>query len=267
MLKVMPEPYKPFKNNSDFLVSKDKRGNIKQLKSIKFGYYILIKPSGYVPKTGVFLSKFLEKISFPKKSKVLEVGTGESALLAIHSSFLGGNEIIAIDIDNNAIRWAKKNVKKNRLAKKIKIIKKSVFDFKTSFKPDIIISNPPQMPVVRMKSIHDDGGRNGRRYIIQLIKLANKILKKDGKLIFTAFDFLGVNKNYNKNNSIFEILKQYSFRSKIIKSFRKEIKKTSYTFKNINQIKKVYPNYIFKKNKKGFYEHEVLIVYAKKLNL
>lgn len=263
---MITESYKPFQNNSDFLAFKNKRGDIKQLKNIKFGYHILIKPSGYVPKTGILLSKFLEKISFPKKSRVMEVGTGESALLAIHSSFLGGTKIIAIDIDNNAVRWAKKNIKKNKLTKKIKIMKKSVFDFKTNFRSDIIISNPPQMPVVRMKSIHDDGGRDGRHYIIQLIKLANKILKKDGKLIFTAFDFLGVDRNYNKNNPIFEILKHYSFRPKIIKSFRKEIKKTSYTFKNINQIKKVYPSYIFKKNKKGFYEHEVLIVYAKKLN-
>jgi len=265
MSKTIIEQYRPLGKNTDFLAYRDEKGRIKQLKNSKFGYFITIRQLGYVPKTGILLSQFLEKIPFYRNSKILDVGTGESALLAIHSSFLGAEKVLAIDIDKNAIKWARKNVKRNKLSSKIKIIKKSVADCKLNFYPDIIISNPSQMPVKQRKSLHDDGGKDGKYYIIKLIKLANKILKSGGRLIFTVFDFLGVEKSYNTKESLLNILKKYSFNPKIAKTFNKEINKSSYTFKNLNHIKEIYPGYIFSKNKNNLYEHKIFIICAQKL--
>jgi methylase of polypeptide subunit release factors len=258
------KPYKPFSKNTEFISYVDRYDNIKELENVKLGYSLI--PFNYVPKTGILLCQYLNQISHSVlNSNILDVGTGETALLAIHSAMLGANKIVAIDVDTTTLRWAKKNVKVNNLNNKIIIKKIPLHKYKTDFKFDIIISNPPQMPVEKIRSLHDDGGRDGKLYIKGIIKLANQYLKDGGNLIFTAFDFLGVNRSYNDQSSIFGLLKKYSFLLKIVKKITKEIKPDSYTAKNMRWIKTKYPKYIFRKNKNGLYCHKIFIISARKI--
>lgn len=256
------KPYRPFSKNTEFIACTDKYSNIKELKNVKLGYSIMIKPGGYIPKTGILLCQYLSQFSALSGLKILDVGTGESALLAIHSAFLGSNKVIAIDTDKIAIKWAKKNVSINNLNNEITVKNVSLYKYKSKFKFDIIISNPPQMPVKKNISMHDDGGKDGKIHIRRMIKLAAKDLKRNGVLIFTAFDFLGVNRSYNKKPSVFDILMKYSFCPKIVVITDKKIGPTSYTTKNLDYIKKIYPRYNFYKNKKGLCQYKVFIIHS-----
>jgi len=258
------KPYKPFSKITEFICCIDRYGNIKKLKNIRLGYSIIIRPDGYVPKTGILLCQYLDQIPTLSGLKILDIGTGESGLLAIHSAFLGADRVIAIDIDEIATKWAKKNISINKLDNKIIVKKVSLYGYKSKSKFDIIISNPPQMPVRKNISMHDDGGKNGKIYIKRIIKLATKNLKRNGILIFSAFDFLGVDKRYNKEPSIFDTLIKYSFYPKIVSATNREIKPTSYTSKNLSYIKKTYHKYNFYKNKKGLYQYKIFIIHSVK---
>ena len=121
------------------------------------------------------------------------------------------------------------------------------------------------MPTKKKKSLHDDGGKDGRQIIKQIIKLGGLIVPRNGGIIFTAFDFLGVNKRFGQQPSIFELLKKHSFQHKIVESIKKPIKPTSYTFQNIKHIKNIYPFYRFSKNNAGLLKHKIYVVAAKKV--
>ena len=81
------------------------------------GHIIKIDPgpafgTGQHPSTKLCL-KAMEEVSLPKSWNMLDVGTG-SGILAIYGSKLGAKEILAIDIDKEAILWAERNIDLNR---------------------------------------------------------------------------------------------------------------------------------------------------------
>ena len=74
----------------------------------------------------------MEKIEFPESWNMLDVGTG-SGILAIYGIMLGASAVTAIDIDLEAIRWAKWNIDLNRLPPKIHITSESLDKLEGSF--------------------------------------------------------------------------------------------------------------------------------------
>jgi len=56
----------------------------------------------------------LEKTGKSEPWTMLDVGTG-SGILSVYGAMLGAKEITAIDIDPEAVRWAKKNIELNKL--------------------------------------------------------------------------------------------------------------------------------------------------------
>lgn len=257
-------PYNLFNKSSEFIAHINKRGVIKYIKNSTLNYVLTIQPNGRPPKSGILLCQYLNKLSV-KGFNVLDIGTGENALLAIHLAKLGANKIIAIDADGFAVRWAKKNVKINNLTKKIIVKEIKIRKYKPAIKFDLIVSNPAQMPVKRPRSLHDDGGRDGKSCIRQIIKFAKSSLNKHGILIFTAFDFLGVYKSYNNKPSIYNLLTKYLFVPRIVKQYRRTVKPLSYTEDNLSWIKTQYPQYKFFKNKRDLRLHKFFIISAKKM--
>ncbi|MFH1129645.1 MAG: class I SAM-dependent methyltransferase [Patescibacteria group bacterium] len=255
--------YKPFLRKTDFLICSDDKNRVTQIINSRYNYSLAIKPGGFTPKTGILLCQYLDRLPIKNKN-ILDVGTGQTALIAIHSAAMGAHQVIGLDIDKQAIAWAKKNRDANNLTRKINLKTKSISDYKDKKQVDIVVSNPPQMPVERQISLHDDGGWDGRGCMKSLISMGEQVLKSNGLLIFNVFDFLGVNQSFNENSSIFEILRNHSFKPKIVKRATKIIKPGSYTFKNIHHIQKVYPQYKFRTNKKGHLQYTVLVISARK---
>lgn len=62
----------------------------------------------------------LEKHGKGEAWSMLDVGTG-SGILSIYGAMLGADRITAIDIDPEAVRWAKKNIDLNKLPVEIKL--------------------------------------------------------------------------------------------------------------------------------------------------
>lgn len=237
------EIYNPFGNKKYNILKKDNKKYL-EYNNIKYE----LNDNGYIPKSGLLFDNVLnEKIC--KNKRILDLGCGYMGILSLISNKYKALELDAVDYDIECIKWFNKIIDDNSL-NHINCYKSNWFS-NINKKYDVILTNPPQMPM-RKKVLHDSGGINGRKYIIQILKKANKYLLENGCLYLLAFDFLGTNERTNKKKSLFEIANKYGFKdSKIVFEIVKKIKKDSVTYNNLDYINKVYPYYNFgNKNKK-----------------
>lgn len=255
--------YQPFNKNTNFFAIV-KNGVVEKIENKKYRYNLQIKKGGYAPKTGIFVAESLPKYNFKNKI-VLDIGTGDTGLLAIHAAARGAKLVIGLDVDKQTIKWAKVNANLNNLQDRVKFKQIDIKEYRPELLFDVIISNPPQMPTKKSESTHDDGGPDGKEYINFIIYFSSKYLKNNGSVFFTSFDFLGINKSYNNQASLEDSSKKMNFNLSIINKQQKEIKKGSYTDKNLSWIKKQYPKYQFLKNNRGFLSYYIYLVRGKKL--
>lgn len=256
------QAYKPFSGIRDFYLAvcnKTAKFLFFYNKKEKKRYVLRIKQGGYIPKSGVFLCAELTKnVNFVDKT-ILDIGTGESGIIAIHASYFGAKAITAIDVDHKVLRWAKQNAKLNGI-KNIIWERSDMFkNIKGAF--DIIVSNPPQLPM-KNGLLHDAGGIDGRKYIEEIIDCAPQHLHYNGKLILLIFDFLGVDKSYGKSPPLFDHYHKKNFQPAILGKTTRVIRKGGQTQKALDNIKMIYPRFRFREDSKGNMLHEVFVVSA-----
>lgn len=154
----------------------------------------------YEPREDSFL--LFEVIEKQKKvENALDMGTGSGILsleLAKHAK-----NVIAVDINKEAIKEFNKIIKKNQI-KKIKTINSDLFS-KVTGKFDLIVFNPPYIPTTKIDFIDLDGGKNGTEIIERFLKDARKHLTKNGKILLLTSS---LNKNINL------LFKKYEYSAK-----------------------------------------------------
>lgn len=82
--------------------------------------------------------KALEKY-MSEDAKVLDVGTG-TGILAMAAVLLGAENALGIDIDEEAVRVATENIRKNGLENSIAVMKGDLMEG-VDYKPDVIVAN------------------------------------------------------------------------------------------------------------------------------
>ncbi|MDA0986972.1 MAG: 50S ribosomal protein L11 methyltransferase [Bacteroidetes bacterium] len=102
------------------------------------------------------------------KGTVLDIGTG-TGVLAIATSKLGFNKIIACDIDEWSYLNTVENVSINNCKKNIKVVMGSINNLKSKTKFDLIVCNI------------------FKNTIIELLPDINKLTKVNGRIIFSGF--------------------------------------------------------------------------------
>lgn len=231
--------YKPYENWKTFeIIEKDGK------KFLKIYQYILeINENNYMPKAGLLFDEILKEKC--KDKRVLDLGCGQLGILGIIALHYGAKELVSLDVDEKCIKWLKKIVNDNNIENMI-ILESNLFSLlKEEEKFDLILSNPPHMPMKEGK-LCDRGGNDGKRYIKEIIKNAIKYLNDDGELNLMMFDFLGVDTSYNDDESIFEFAKKNGYKDmQVIYEFERNITKGSVTYKCLDYIKEVYPKYSF----------------------
>ncbi|MHA1226038.1 MAG: RlmF-related methyltransferase [Candidatus Hodarchaeales archaeon] len=146
-------------------------------------------PEGYLVPTVCSRWYFIKWVHEQTGSnrRILEVGTGSSAILALMLARLG-HIVVATELDEKAYQYACENVEKNHLENKIKVIKsksdrliiKELFDTLEDF--DAIVTNPPQYDIDYFLKKNDKngrgfvgtrlellGGEKGHEFIMQLL--------------------------------------------------------------------------------------------------
>ena len=138
-----------------------------------------------------FFSEFLEEYLFksisphsaiwstPKGAKIryLDMGTGSTILSYTMSKFLDKKNILATDINPNAVKLAKK--------KGFNAIRTNLFE-KIKGKFDLITFNAPYLPEdsqePKSSRLATTGGKRGDEISVKFLKQAKKHLNKNGKV-------------------------------------------------------------------------------------
>ena len=131
--------FKPLKVSKDLLILPSWESSDEQSKHV-----LKIEPgpafgTGQHPTTQLCL-KALESICCGQMGKwsMLDIGTG-TGILAIYGAMLGINDILAIDIDPVALKWARHNIELNRVSDKVQLSSEPISCITKEF--DIITAN------------------------------------------------------------------------------------------------------------------------------
>lgn len=144
--------------------------------------------------------------------RILEIGTGPYAMLAIYLYREGHSRIIANDINNNYVQSARRTASRNDA--NFAVVQSDLFsDIVGKF--DIILFNSVYIPQRKGKelllsSIHQSdthwcGGNKGTETIERFLKHAGNHLSRDGQV------FLGFNPHYLSEHKMQKIVKCYKY--------------------------------------------------------
>lgn len=108
------------------------------------GYPLLVLPDVLNPAlfhSGDFLARALTADLIPPGARVLDMGTG-SGIVAIGAA-RWSDDVIAVDLNPEAVRCARLNVLLNRLETRVRVCESDLFAAVAGEQFDVIIFNPP----------------------------------------------------------------------------------------------------------------------------
>ena len=167
------------------------------------------------------------KIFKNKNLHILDIGTGSGCIILSILSEIKGAKGIGIDVSSKAIEVAKKNSRKLGLKNRIKFFSKS-FEDVSSYKFDLIVSNPPYIKTSDINNLSDDikrfepkialdGGKDGLDVIKKVIYKSRTNLKKLGVLALE----IGFGQYYK----VSQILKEANFKEELlVKDYKNNIR-------------------------------------------
>ena len=128
-----------------------------------------------------------------KGSTVLDIGTG-SGIISCMVAKLSNKEVLGIDISDEAIKISQQNANKLGL-ENIEFMKSDIFNNLKGKKFDIIISNPPYIPIKLKESIQKEvrfepdlalytNDDKGLHFYKKIIKEAPNFLNEEGTILF-----------------------------------------------------------------------------------
>ena len=146
------------------------------------------------PETEIIVEEVLKLTSYNSSKLFLDIGTGSGCLILSILKERPNSHGTAIDISKKAIKIAINNAKIHHLENKIKFINNDIDKFNNN-KYDFIVSNPPYINEINFKRLGANvklfeptialkAGLDGLKIIENIIKKSEKLLKKNGKLIF-----------------------------------------------------------------------------------
>jgi len=148
------------------------------------GVKLKINPKVFKPKY-TLSTELLLKNSFKPCDLAVEVGAGSGALTI--SLAKNSNEVVSIDIDVNSSRNALENVKLHNLLSKVHVVVADVRFFHLNKKCDLIISNPPYLPLNPITKIDRLWCAGADLSVLKgLVSFAFENLRNGGILKFTC---------------------------------------------------------------------------------
>ena len=143
--------------------------------------------------TEILARKAIDIINKNNLKSTLDIGTG-TGILACTIAKYTLSKSTALDVSDNALKIAEENIKNLDLSEKVKTLKSNLFE-KVSEKYDLIVSNPPYIPLSEKATIQKEvtfdpdlalytKDEKGLEFYEKISKNAKNYLNKDGYLLF-----------------------------------------------------------------------------------
>jgi ribosomal protein L3 glutamine methyltransferase len=130
--------------------------------------------------------------------RILDLCTGSGCLAILAARAFPRARVDAVDLSAPALAVAKKNVLRQRLGKRVRLIRSDLFDSLRGQKYDLIVSNPPYVATASMRSLPPEyryepglalaGGKDGLELASRIIAAAPAHLNSDGLLVCEVGD-------------------------------------------------------------------------------
>ena len=143
--------------------------------------------------TEILARKAIDIINKNNLKSALDIGTG-TGILACTIAKYTLSKSTALDVSDNALKIAEENIKNLDLSKKVKTLKSNLFE-KVSEKYDLIVSNPPYIPLSEKATIQKEvtfdpdlalytKDEKGLEFYEKISKNAKNYLNRNGYLLF-----------------------------------------------------------------------------------
>ncbi len=143
--------------------------------------------------TEILARKAIDIINKNNLKSALDIGTGTGILACTIAKYTLGKST-ALDVSENALKIAEENIKNLGLSEKVKTLQSNLFE-NVSEKYDLIISNPPYIPLSEKATIQKEvtfdpdlalytSDEKGLEFYKKITKEAKNHLNKNGYLLF-----------------------------------------------------------------------------------
>jgi release factor glutamine methyltransferase len=146
---------------------------------------LLVRPTVFHPRyfvTSAFFARFIGQLDLSGK-RVADVGTG-TGILALAAARAGAREVLAIDVNPNAVETAAENARANGLGECVTALHSDLLSAVAAHERfDVIISSPPSFPG-EPRDLADRAWHAGPAYrdIAEIFDQARRYLAPDGRM-------------------------------------------------------------------------------------
>ena len=182
----------PYADSKVHALSPEKLGDVTnrvleiiQGKLLEYGELVFyVPPEVYEPAEDSYM--LAEKLPAEMQgTRVLDVGTG-CGILAVIAARHGG-DVVAVDVNPQAVKSTRLNAKLNGLSDKIDIVRGDLLGSFRGSKFELITFNPPYLPVTQDPSTWLErswsGGATGREVTARFLRELTQVLRSKGRVL------------------------------------------------------------------------------------
>src|SRR5277367_3745739 len=145
------------------------------------------------PIAELILQRFQPWVDARRVRRILDIGTGSGAIALASAMAFPKARVDAVDVSAAALQVARRNLRRLKLEKRVRMLKSDYFDAVEGCRYDIIVSNPPYVGSAEMRRLpreygHEPrlglaSGRDGLDSVRAIFAAARGHLSRDGILV------------------------------------------------------------------------------------
>lgn len=180
-----------------------------------YGYPIKVDGRVLIPRqdTEILVEQCIYLMKEKENPKILDIGTGSGAISIALAKELPESEVLGLDVSDDALKMAVENRELNNVSN-LKFLKSDVFQCVREKNYDLIVSNPPYIPVEEYNELMPevkkyepkmaltDGG-DGYYFYRKISEESMNYLKNGGYLAFEV--------GYNQGETVSQLMEKSGF--------------------------------------------------------